>query len=55
MIQWHPLFVQLLRPVVEAYYDIETNVAVGDVLSVQISPEHAHFFDAATGVTLRKR
>ena len=30
-------------------------VAVGDVLSVQISPEHAHFFDATTGVTLRKR
>lgn len=31
MIQWHPLFVQLLRPVVKDYYDIETNVAVGDV------------------------
>jgi hypothetical protein len=30
MIQWHPLFVQLLRPVVEDYYEIETNVAVGD-------------------------
>jgi ABC-type sugar transport system ATPase subunit len=30
-----------------------SNVAVGDVLSVQISPEHAHFFDAATGTTLR--
>jgi hypothetical protein len=31
MIQWHPLFVRLLRPVVEDYYEIETNVAVGDV------------------------
>jgi hypothetical protein len=30
MIQWHPLFVQLLRPVVGDYYEIETNVAVGD-------------------------
>ena len=30
-------------------------ITVGDVLSVQLSPEHAHFFDAATGVTLRKR
>jgi multiple sugar transport system ATP-binding protein len=31
-----------------------TKVTVGDVLSVQISPEHAHFFDATSGVTLRK-
>jgi hypothetical protein len=31
-----------------------TKVTVGDVLSVQISPEHAHFFDAKTGVTLQK-
>ncbi len=31
MIQWHPLFVRLLRPVVEDYYEIETNVSVGDV------------------------
>jgi hypothetical protein len=30
-IQWHPLFAQLLRPLVEAYYDVQTNVAVGDV------------------------
>jgi multiple sugar transport system ATP-binding protein len=30
-------------------------IGVGDVLSVQISPEHAHFFDAATGETLRRR
>ena len=29
-------------------------VSVGDVLSVQISPEHAHFFDATTGTTLRQ-
>jgi multiple sugar transport system ATP-binding protein len=31
-----------------------TKVTAGDVLSVQISPEHAHFFDAASGETLRK-
>jgi ABC-type sugar transport system ATPase subunit len=30
-------------------------VTTGDVLSVQISPEHAHFFDATTGETLRKK
>ena len=30
-VQWHPLFAQLLRPLVEGYYDIQTNVAVGDV------------------------
>jgi ABC-type sugar transport system ATPase subunit len=31
-----------------------TKVSVGDVLSVQISPEHAHFFDAQSGESLRK-
>src|SRR5262249_38681203 len=30
MVQWHPLFAQLLRPLVEAYYDVQTNVPVGD-------------------------
>jgi hypothetical protein len=30
-IQWHPLFVQLLRPLVERYYDLQTNVPVGDM------------------------
>ncbi|MGH3733474.1 MAG: ABC transporter ATP-binding protein [Acidimicrobiales bacterium] len=30
-------------------------VTAGDVLSVQISPEHAHFFDAKTGATLRRK
>jgi hypothetical protein len=30
-IQWHPLFVQLLRPLVEGYYETQTNVSVGDV------------------------
>jgi hypothetical protein len=30
MTQWHPLFAQLLRPVVEAYYDVQTTVPVGD-------------------------
>jgi multiple sugar transport system ATP-binding protein len=28
-------------------------VAVGDVLFVQFAPEHAHFFDAASGTSLR--
>jgi multiple sugar transport system ATP-binding protein len=28
-------------------------VAVGDVLFVQIAPEHAHFFDAVSGASLR--
>jgi multiple sugar transport system ATP-binding protein len=31
-----------------------TTVTTGDVLSVQIEPEHAHFFDATSGETLRK-
>jgi hypothetical protein len=31
MTQWHPLFAQLLRPLVEEYYEVQTNVAVGDV------------------------
>jgi hypothetical protein len=30
-IQWHPLFAQLLRPMVEEYYEVQTNVPVGDV------------------------
>ena len=30
MMQWHPIFAQLLRPVVEAYYDVQTTVPVGD-------------------------
>ena len=28
--QWHPIFAQLLRPLVEAYYDVQTDVPVGD-------------------------
>jgi hypothetical protein len=31
MIQWHPLFAQLLRPVLQDYYDIQTDVPVGDL------------------------
>src|SRR5690242_20081970 len=31
MIQWHPLFAQLLRPVLQDFYDIQTNVPVGDL------------------------
>ena len=30
MIQWHPIFAKLLRPAVEAYYEVETTVPVGD-------------------------
>ncbi len=30
MIQWHPIFAQLLRPAVEAYYEMETTFPVGD-------------------------
>jgi hypothetical protein len=29
--QWHPLFAQLLRPHVERYYEVRTNVPVGDL------------------------
>jgi hypothetical protein len=28
--QWHPLFAQLLRPLLEQQYEVRTNVAVGD-------------------------
>jgi hypothetical protein len=28
--QWHPVFAELLRPVVESHYALETNVPVGD-------------------------
>jgi hypothetical protein len=31
MTQWHPLFAQLLRPAVEAFYEVQTNLPVGDV------------------------
>ena len=27
---WHPLFAQLLRPLLEGYYEVQTNVPVGD-------------------------
>src|SRR5438045_503576 len=30
MIQWHPIFAQLLRPAVEGYYELETTFPVGD-------------------------
>jgi hypothetical protein len=30
MRQWHPVFVRLLRPVVEKYYEVRTTVPVGD-------------------------
>src|SRR5262245_61594575 len=31
MIQWHPIFAALLRPMLELYYEIRTNVPVGDL------------------------
>jgi hypothetical protein len=31
MIQWHPLFAALLRPLLEAHFDVRTNVPVGDL------------------------
>jgi hypothetical protein len=30
-IQWHPLFIHLLRPRVEGYYEVRTGVPVGDL------------------------
>jgi hypothetical protein len=30
MKQWHPVFAQLLRPAVEAYYEVQTTLPVGD-------------------------
>lgn len=30
MKQWHPVFAELLRPVVERYFDVQTTVPVGD-------------------------
>jgi hypothetical protein len=30
MTQWHPIFAQLLRPTMEAYYEVQTTVPVGD-------------------------
>jgi hypothetical protein len=31
MTQWHPLFAEILRPWLEKYYEVQTNVPVGDV------------------------
>ena len=28
--QWHPIFAHLLRPLVQEFYDVQTNMAVGD-------------------------
>src|SRR4051812_39762062 len=30
MMQWHPLFAKLLRPMLEANYEVQTEVPVGD-------------------------
>ena len=29
--QWHPVFAELLRPLVESHYQMDTNFSVGDV------------------------
>jgi hypothetical protein len=31
MKQWHPLFAQLLRPLLQGYYEVQTDVPVGDL------------------------
>src|SRR6266849_3171015 len=31
MVQWHPLFAELLRLLVESHYEVQTDVPVGDV------------------------
>src|SRR5437764_471754 len=31
MVQWHPLFAQLLRPLLESHYEVRTNMPVGDL------------------------
>src|SRR5947209_2308593 len=28
--QWHPIFAKMLRPIVQDYYDVDTNMPVGD-------------------------
>lgn len=28
--QWHPIFAELLRPLLQDYFEVQTNVAVGD-------------------------
>jgi multiple sugar transport system ATP-binding protein len=47
---------ELSRPVsLVAKMGPRTKVSVGDILYVQLSPEHAHFFDATNGDSLRTR
>src|SRR5207302_8802951 len=29
--QWHPIFANLLRPLLEQYYEVRTNLPVGDL------------------------
>src|SRR5262245_38111301 len=31
MMQWHPAFAQLLRPIVERWYELQTTVPVGEL------------------------
>jgi hypothetical protein len=31
MTQWHPIFDHLLRAALQDYYEVQTNVAVGDL------------------------
>src|SRR5262249_54813058 len=30
LMQWHPIFAELLRPLMQDYYEVQTDVAVGD-------------------------
>jgi hypothetical protein len=30
-VQWHPIFAHLLRPLLQGYYEVQTDVAVGDL------------------------
>ena len=57
--QWHPLFAQLLRPIVEEFYDVQLNVPVGeapreaDIVLLQRKTAHARPFKGVwSGLTV---
>jgi hypothetical protein len=57
--QWHPLFAQLLRPVVEEFYDVQINVPVGeapreaDIVLLQRKTPHTRPFKGVwSGLTV---
>jgi hypothetical protein len=45
-VQWHPLFAHLLRPLLEDYYEVQTDVSVGD-LPRQADLDDAYVKDGA--------